>query len=97
MGSRYKYGFEYVYFDGTISGKELDDLDLAIKTYYSENDGPCFIRRGDEREFHIEFGSKANVKNISDLLKKVEINSKVELYIKEMICMGKLNHASYSK
>lgn len=68
MSSREKYGHTSIYSDGSRTSNE--DNELILEYYFSENDGPRFLRRGPELETHITYFKK-DAKSIEQALKVI--------------------------
>lgn len=96
MTAQDKWGYAYVYANGTVSETRIPGKKALIEYYYSENDGWTFMNRGPERSMRISFAPGMTCERLEQILESTDINKDASGLIKKMIKNGKVEPGSYS-
>ncbi|MFH1064465.1 MAG: hypothetical protein V1729_05270 [Candidatus Woesearchaeota archaeon] len=95
MTAQDRWGYEYVYQNGTVSDAPLKGKRALIEYHYSENEGWSFMRRGPEKSMRISFAQGMTCERLEQILEETEMNETASMLIKKMIKKGKVESGSY--
>ena len=96
MTAREKWGYQYVYHDGTVADAEVPGRKYALCSFYTENDGWSFMNRGPEREMQIFFDPSLDCASLEKIVASAKgINQDAKGLVDKMVKERKIRAGSY--